>query len=121
TFDSQSIQRMTYGDEESDLYVFSLSNGHALRVTQNHGMVLGDGRVVEARKVIEGDVFVGLDGSDVYVESITREPTDADVYNYFLDVATPQEHVIAAEGVLVGDLAWQSTLASELESIKLRQ
>jgi len=121
SLDAQSIQRMTRGDEESDLFVFTLSNGHVLRVTQNHGMVLGDGRVVEARKVLEGDIFVGLDGSDVYIESITREATSADVYNFFLSVSSPQEHIIAAEGVLVGDLAWQSTLASELDSISLRR
>ncbi len=119
--DGRSIRRMAYGDEDSDLYVFSLSNGHKLRVTQHHGMVLSDGRVVEARKVVEGDVFVSIDGDDVLVESIHRMPTDADVYNFFLDVETPQEHILAAEGVLVGDLAWQSTLVSELNSIALRR
>ena len=112
---------MAYGDEQADLYVFSLSNGHDLRVTQHHGMVLADGRVIEARKVAEGDLFIALDGSEVVVQSIGREPTSADVYNFFLSVETPQEHIIAAEGVLVGDLAWQSTLTSELDSISLRR
>lgn len=118
---SRPIERMAYGDEQADLYVFSLSNGHDLRVTQHHGMVLADGRVIEARKVAEGDLFIALDGSEVVVQSIGREPTSADVYNFFLSVETPQEHIIAAEGVLVGDLAWQSTLTSELDSISLRR
>lgn len=121
SLDSRAIERMAYGPEETDLFVFTMSNGSVLRVTQNHGMLLSDGRIVEARKVVEGDLFVELNGSEVAVESITRAPTSADVYNFFLDVETPQEHILAAEGILIGDLAWQSTLASELNSISLRR
>ena len=118
---SRSIERMTAGPEEPELYVFAMSNGRKLRVTSHHAMVLADGRIVEAEKVTEGDSFVGIDGSDVTIESITREVTSADVYNFAVSAGTPQEHVIAAEGVLVGDLAWQSTLAGEMKSIQLRR
>ncbi len=118
---SRSIERMSVGPEEPPLYVFELSNGRKLRVTSHHAMVLSDGRIVTAEKVASSDSFIGVDGSEVTIESISREATTADVYNFSVDVDTPQEHVIAAEGVLVGDLAWQSTLASEMESIRLRR
>lgn len=121
TLNSRAIERMALGPEEADLYVFSMSNGKKLKVTRHHGMVLADGRVVEAKAVVEGDAFVGLDGAIVEIESIGREHTDGDVYNYFVAAKEPQEHVIAAEGVLVGDLAWQSTLVGEMESIRLRK
>ena len=121
TLNGRAIKRMAYGPEETALFVFTMSNGSVLRVTQNHGMLLSDGRVIEARQVVEGDLFIDLKGSEVAVKSIARESTSADVYNFFLDVETPQEHILAAEGILVGDLAWQSTLASELNSISLRK
>lgn len=117
----RSIKRMSVGPEETDLYVFALANRRTLRVTSHHVMVLSDGRVVEAEQVAPGDAFVGVDGHKVGIRSISREPTNADVYNFAVNAATPQEHVIAAEGVLVGDLDWQSTLIGELESIRLRQ
>ena len=121
SFDNRSIKRLVHGDEEADLYVFHLSNGHRLRVTQHHGMVLADGRVVEARNVKASDLFVGLDGSDVEIEKITRQAAKADVYNFLVNADAPQEHVIVAEGVLVGDLAWQSTRVEEMDSIRLRR
>jgi hypothetical protein len=116
----RSIKRMSVGPEENDLYVFTLANRRTLRVTAHHVMVLSDGRVLEAEKVAQSDAFVGVDGRKVGIRSISREPTSADVYNFAVNADTPQEHVIAAEGVLVGDLDWQSTLIGELESIRLR-
>ncbi|ACY18733.1 hypothetical protein [Haliangium ochraceum] len=119
--ESHAIARRVYGDEALDLYVFTLSNGHKLRVTQQHAMVLADGKVIEAQAVVAGDLFLGMDGSAVMVEEITREATDADVYNFSVAADTLQEHVIVAEGVLVGDLTWQNTLANEKDSIELRR
>ena len=118
---SRAIERMTAGPEEPELYLFAMSNGRKLRVTSHHAMVLADGRIVEAEKVSEDDSFIAVDGREVAIESITREATSADVYNFAVAAGTPQEHVIAAEGVLVGDLAWQSTLAGEMKSIQLRR
>ncbi|ACY18730.1 hypothetical protein Hoch_6259 [Haliangium ochraceum DSM 14365] len=118
---ARSIERMSVGPEEPPLYVFALSNGHKLRVTAHHAMVLADGRVVEAEQVLPHDAFIGVDGGEVAIEAITREATNADVYNFSVSVGTPQEHVIAAEGVLVGDLTWQSTLIGEHKSIELRR
>ncbi len=118
---SRAVERMARGPEEADLYVFAMSNGKKLRVTTHHGMVLADGRVVAAKDVVLGDAFIGLDGSIVEIDGIGREPTDGDVYNYYVSADTPQEHVIVAEGVLVGDLAWQTSLAGEIESIRLRK
>jgi hypothetical protein len=117
----RSIERMSVGPEENDLYVFAMTNRRTLRVTAHHVMVLSDGRVLEAEKVTQGESFVGVDGRKIGIRSISREPTRADVYNFAVNAETPQEHVIAAEGVLVGDLDWQSTLIGELESIRLRQ
>lgn len=118
---NRAIKRMTRGPEETPLYAFHLTNGRLLQVTQHHAMVLADGSIVEAQEVQAGDIFVGVDGSDVVVRAITRKMTKSDVYNFWVDTTDPQEHIIAAEGVLVGDLAWQSTLSGEMSSINLRR
>lgn len=121
SLDSQAIARRVYGDEALDLYVFSMSNGRKLRVTHEHAMVLASGHIVQAKEVVAGDLFIGTDGSEVMVEQVSREPTSADVYNFSVAAESLQEHVIVAEGVLVGDLTWQNTVASEKDSIELRR
>ncbi|WP_244238811.1 hypothetical protein [Corallococcus carmarthensis] len=120
-FISQSIKAKTAGAERPDLFVFTLDNGRTLKVTQNHGMLLADGRVVEAKTLGAGAEFVGLDGATVRVTSLSREPTALDVYNFEVNADDKAGHFVAAEGVLVGDLAWQNQLARELGSIAVRR
>jgi hypothetical protein len=118
---SKPIKALTHGQELPALYVFSLSNGRQLKVTQNHGMLLSDGRVVEAKTLSVGAEFVGLDGSIVRVNNISFERTEHDVFNFEVDSQDKSGHFIAAEGVLVGDLAWQNQLGRELGSIVIRR
>ncbi|WP_257452568.1 hypothetical protein [Archangium lipolyticum] len=120
-FNPRSIENMTKGPEEQSLYVFVLDQGQTLKVTQNHGMLLADGRMVKASDVTKKDSFVGVDGSHLKVKDILRETTSKDVYNFRVDSSEVSEHIIAAEGVLVGDLAWQGELSHELGSINLRK
>lgn len=118
---SKPIKALTHGEELPALYVFSLSNGRQLKVTQNHGMLLSDGRVVEAKTLSAGAEFVGLDGSIVRVKNISFERTQREVFNFEVDAQDRSGHFIAAEGVLVGDLAWQNQLGRELGSIIIRR
>jgi len=121
TFNTQSILASTKGEEIPALFVFELDNGHSLKVTQNHGMLLSDGRVVEARTLDTGAEFVALDGSTVRVNNLRFETTTQDVYNFEVDSLGLAGHIIAAEGVLVGDMAWQNQLGRELGSIAVRR
>jgi len=116
-----SVKRIVLGPEDLDLFVFALSNGRALRVTQHHPMVLDDGSIIEARKVSPGMSFVGVDGAMVSVAAITREAPTADVFNFDTGSSTLLGHIIVAEGVLVGDLKIQNDLESEQASIDLRR
>ncbi|OJH36461.1 hypothetical protein [Cystobacter ferrugineus] len=121
TFDAKSIKSATRGEEKPALYAFELDNDRTLKVTQNHGMLLSDGRVVEARTLGVGAEFVALDGSTVRVRDLRFEHTAEDVYNFEVSAQDPAGHIIAAEGVLVGDLAWQNQLSRELGSIAVRR
>jgi hypothetical protein len=118
---SRSVKRIAMGPEDAELFVFALSNGHTLRVTQHHPMVLDDGTLTQASQVGPGMSFVGLDGQSVAVTAITRERTTADVFNFDTGSDTELGHIIVAEGVLVGDLKIQLQLEDEQGSIELRR
>jgi hypothetical protein len=115
------IKAFTRGEETPLLHVFSLDNGRLLKVTQNHGMLLSDGHVVPAKRIGIGARFVGVDGRIVNVTDITYEQTKRLVYNFEVVTATKAGHIVAAEGVLVGDLAWQNQLAHEVSAIEVRR
>jgi hypothetical protein len=118
---SRPISRVVYGPEKPALFAFSLSNGSTLRVTSHHPMVLDSGIIVEAAKVELGAAFVGIDGEPVLVKAINREPATGDVFNFETRGDGQLGHVMAAEGVLVGDLKLQNELAAEETLIALRR
>jgi hypothetical protein len=117
----QSVKRIVLGTEDAELFVFALSNGRTLKVTQHHPMVLDSGKIVEARNVGPAMSFVGLDGQSVTVTAIRREKPTAEVFNFETEGDTQLSHIIVAEGVLVGDLKIQNELADEEGSIGLRR
>jgi hypothetical protein len=118
---ARDIARMTSGPEEPKLFVFKLSNGSTLRVTQHHPMVLHNGKIIEASQVHKSMSLAGADGHRVEILSITRENTANDVFNFMTGGDTQLSHVIVAEGVLVGDLKLQNELEFEQASIRLRR
>jgi hypothetical protein len=121
TLTTRPVERFVHGPEEPPLFVFKLTNGSTLRVTQHHPMVLHNGQIIEAAKVDEHMTFVGVDGKRVAITSITREKAIGDVFNFQTAGDTQLSHIIVAEGVLVGDLKLQNDLAYEQQSINLRR
>jgi len=118
---AQDIKRIVFGPEEGQLFVFTLANGHTLKVTTHHPMVLDSGKLVEASKVEPGSSFIGLDGRSVAVVQITREKPTADVFNFETAGHTQLSHIIVAEGVLTGDLKIQNELSDEDDAIGVRR
>ncbi|MCG7547555.1 Hint domain-containing protein [Pseudoalteromonas sp. Of7M-16] len=115
------MKARTQGSEESKLYVFTLEDGSELKVTQHHGMLLGDGTMVAAKDVEAGQTMLRADGVELSVASITREATDQDVYNFETSGAEAVNHIIIANDILVGDLTWQNQLQAELGQVIVRQ
>ena len=117
----QQVKRVVYGAEDADLFVFHLSNGSTLKVTSHHPMVLDTGKLIEASKVEPRMKFVGYNGRSVAIKAITREAPIGDVYNFETRGDSQLNHIIVAEGVLVGDLKIQHELSDEAGSIGLRR
>lgn len=120
----RQITKIIKGDAgyKETLIDFQLANGRSLKVTPNHGMLLDDGRVILARHVKQGDSFVGLKGEKVAINNIATFEQDEGVINFRL--AGPKDgssHIMVAEGVFVGDHAWQADLEDDLNAIAIRK
>jgi hypothetical protein len=118
----QPIVDLVHGPEEAQLVVFRLADGRVLKLTQHHGAVLSDGRVVAASDVSVGQSFIDAStGATVEIVAIDHEPTSAEVYNFKVAGDDNVNHVVIAEGLLVGDLSWQNGLARELGAVQIRR
>lgn len=122
SFRQNRIQSVVSGNEGKPLYAMQLSNGRTLRLTAHHGVLLNNGKMVTASDVKVGDAFVAYDSDEpAVITAVTRETNTKPVYNFETSGNNATDHIIVAEGVLVGDLVWQNQRANELYQIILRQ
>lgn len=120
---TRPVARTTKGDAGKPLIAIELVDGRKLRVTEEHGVLLSDGRMVAAGDLEASDSLVDASGAAVGIARLTTEAYEGKVYNLVTDAPVSQElsHLVVAEGLIVGDLAWQNSLARELDSIVIRQ
>lgn len=121
--ETRGIKKVTYGVEKPKLVILNMENSKTLKLTEKHGVLLSDGRMIKAIDVKVGDKLVTDNGEFIPVSNITREHTSALVYNFA--TAEPDSnrvsHTLIAEGFVVGDLVWQNNLETELGKIAVRQ
>ncbi len=115
------ISYTTSGPEDPALFVFTFVDGRTLKVTQNHALLLSDGRMIRANEVTLNDMLVDMYGLPLVITAISREHTSKHVYNLLVQTGEKAEHLLIAEGVVVGDLLWQNALDAEIGQILLRQ
>lgn len=118
---SSAIKKVTAGPEEMPLITFNTANGQKLSVTQEHAILLSDGRMVAAKDVKNSDHLVQADGKPVAISSIESKKVKDDVINIQTEGKTSIEHTLFAEGLIVGDLMWQNNLKSLLNDIAIRK
>jgi len=112
----------TVGDEELPLVWVHLANGTALGLTTEHAVLLSSGVMVPAKALTASDVLVSENGQAVAISSIERLPTSDPVYNVLTDAGLQHKgHIVSANGVLVGDIMWQNTLAADLGDVIVRE
>jgi hypothetical protein len=117
----RDIHYATKGPETEALYVFQVSNGSRVALTQNHAVLLASGKVVTAKDVSVGDQLVSYKGGPAFVQKISRRYTKDNVYNFAIKGQSKLNHFVVAEDLVVGDILWQNTLGSEINSIAIRQ
>lgn len=118
----RNLRWITSGPEENDMFVFNLSTGRELSITQNHAVLLYSGVVKAAKDINATDQFVDAKGARVEIVEIYRRPAeDGNVYNFLVDTDEPQGHLVLAEGVMVGDSIWQDHFGELLDKIFIRK
>jgi hypothetical protein len=110
-----AIEKYTSGPEKPALVIASLSSGVELKVSSQHAVMLSDGRMVVAEDLKEGEFLIGEKAEPVRIEKIVREKTEEQVINFMTVGKTLRSHMLIAEGVVVGDVAYQNDLVSLLD------
>lgn len=110
----------TVGPEEKPILKLTIGD-RSLTMTDSHPiMLLRDGKkdMVQAQAARIGDAMLGLDGQPqiiTAIETLYLPSGDNKVFNIDTRGKTAADHLIGANGFMVGDVIWQNYL-STLES-----
>ncbi|MBF0208918.1 MAG: hypothetical protein HQK53_18810 [Oligoflexia bacterium] len=123
SFNGNKISLVTTGVEKIDLFNIETENGKGLKLTGEHPVLLSNGIMVSAKNLKVGDNLVGIDGDKKAILAIDRSGAGSTVVNFAIEEndGDKSAHIIAAEGVLVGDLVWQGSLQEEEKALLVRQ
>lgn len=121
-FSARALYATTAGSEANELVWVKLADGTTLGLTEEHAVLLSTGEMTRAIDLVVGThELVSQYGEFVGVESITRAPTQDQVYNVLTDAGLSHKgHMIIANGIIVGDIMWQNTLATDLMKVVAR-
>lgn len=118
---SLAIRKTTSGPEADPLIYIHTEDGHELGVTQDHAVLCSTGEMLRAKSLQIGQSLVTSDGAFTKIARLEHKTIQDDVVNVLTDSEALKSHIILAEGLAVGDLAWQNSLESELNSIVIRK
>lgn len=110
----QLTRNETYGytvetrDTEHDIFAISTVGGGKLSVTDEHPVINGEGRMVQAKTLKVGDELVRADGSRDAIVSIERVKHFGKVYNIRPVSEDLVSNVLVAQGFLVGSSRFQN-------------
>ena len=122
SWETMGLRWTTSGPEENDMYVFKLRTGRDLSVTQNHAILLYTGVMKAAKNIQISDRLINAKGVPIEIVEISRRPAeDGHVYNFLIDSNDRENHLVVAEGVVVGDSIWQDHFGELLDKIFIRK
>ena len=108
------IRSFSQGKEKCSLIVFETVNGQSLAVTQDHPILLSNGKMIAAKNIKKSDFLVQADGNPVAIQNIGFKNVTENVLNILTNGNEYLDHTLIAEGLIVGDMAWQNDLKSVL-------
>ncbi|WP_375765583.1 Hint domain-containing protein [Archangium gephyra] len=95
-------------DTEHPLYVITTQSGGELRVTNEHPVINGEGRMVQAQTLKVGDDLVKADGTPDSIVDIQKTSHFGKVYNLRPVTQDLVSNVLVAQGYLVGSSNFQN-------------
>lgn len=126
TFDVLQLQpNLTYSytrelrDAEHTLTVITARSGGQLRLTLEHPVINGEGRIVQAQTLKVGDALVKADGTLDPIVDIQKAPFFGKVYNLAPVTTDRVSNILVAQGYLVGSVRFQNDEVGYLNRIIL--
>jgi hypothetical protein len=95
-------------DAENVIYKLTTASGGSLSVTNEHPIITGFGRLVQAQKLALGDELVRADGTPDPIIKIEKSTQFGKVYNIKPVSAEPVANILIAQGYLVGSARFQN-------------
>lgn len=117
----RKIVRNTQGPEQEPLIYLHTDANNTLGLTSEHAVLLWSGEMVAAKSLIVGQMIVSSSGKPLKITKIELKMTEKNVVNILTEGESMLAHIVLAEGIVVGDLAWQNSLQFELNAIVVRQ
>jgi hypothetical protein len=95
-------------DTDHVIYEIRTDSGGLLRVTDEHPVIRGEGRIVQAKHLRVGDELVKINGRRDSIESIEVVSHFGKVYNLKPAARDRVSNILVAQGYLVGSSAFQN-------------
>lgn len=119
-FAEQSITSFVTGETNELVYTLLGEGGERLTVTGEHPMVTGEGYLVAARNLKEGDALLGADGQLIVLVRISVRPYKGWVFNVKPQSEKKIENIVVAQRYLTGSNRFQNEWANEAFRLQQR-
>jgi len=108
----RKVLRAVRGPENLPIVEIGTERGYRIRVTQRHPMLTPTGLTMAGQLKLGDKLIAAEDRGEVAITSLRKMPYDGLVYNFSLPGADDDDHLVAAEGLITGDLYLQQKLSS---------
>jgi hypothetical protein len=95
-------------DAENTIFELFTASGGLLRVTSEHPVVTGEGRLVKASQLAEGDELLKPDGTTDVITAVEKTTHFGKVYNIKPMSREPVANLLIAQGYVVGSARFQN-------------
>lgn len=120
------INGITYGAEQELAINITTVGGRTMTLSRAHPVVIADeqGQIVavkQAEALQVGELLLAADGRSDRLVQVSEQPYRGKMVNFNIQSVKPVNHLLFANDLLVGDLAWQERLSSVQSRILYRQ
>ena len=122
SFEERKVRGFHASIKKGDHLILKIKtkSGGELRVTEEHPLVDGEGRMQAAGTLVAGDTLMTEFGEADEIASIEKEDFFGKVYNVDVDSDELEGKVIVAQGFLSGDVSFQNENTKFLNQLVVR-
>ena len=122
---ARDINGLTFGPSKELSFRFTTQGGRSVILSPAHPVLvaLADGTPHEMKKASEvskDDFLLGADGSPDQISKIEQIDYKGLMMNFNVKSKDPSHHIVPANGLLLGDVAWQERLSAKESRVLLR-